>query len=337
MKKSLAILTSIALLSSSVFASDNVVTSPSNSQVAVQKASAEHIQQLVYTAQDKRQGDDIRADALRQLARYPNQSSLVAVARALKDESATIREAAVIGTDPYQFEHRWRIVAPLLQDSSSRVRITATTSLIRDYSSMSSEQQNAIEPAYQELLTYLKSQPDTDSVLLLADVYRWHQEWGKAQTLYENLLVKTPNNVQVWLSVADNLRAQGKDTEALNSLGRAIELQPQAANLHYSKALTLVRLDKKAQAAAAIEKAAKLAEDNSYFWYLNGVLQEPIDIAKSVQSFEQAYLISGAPEQLYAVCDIYVRTNNDQAEQCLAQLEEIAPAYVIEKLKYKQG
>ena len=96
-----------------------------------------------------------------------------------------------------------------------------------------------------------------------------------------------------------------------------------------------MRLEQKIKAADAIEIAAKMAETNSYFWYLNGVLQESVNIDKSVKSFEQAYLISGAPEQLYAVCDIYVRTKNDKTEACLDELGKIAPDYVIAELKTK--
>ncbi|MGF1755133.1 hypothetical protein L4C33_16240, partial [Vibrio makurazakiensis] len=106
--------------------------------------------------------------------------------------------------------------------------------------------------------------------------------------------------------------------------------------LHYSKSLTLVRLNEKKQAAQEIEMAANLAKNNSYYWYLNGVLQEHFDIDKSTDAFEKAYMISGAPEQLYAVCDIYVRYGNSNADECLAELSKVAPEYIIEQLKDKK-
>ncbi|GAL32175.1 TPR repeat protein [Vibrio maritimus] len=48
-------------------------------------------------------------------------------------------------------------------------------------------------------------------------------------------------------------------------------------------------------------------------------------------------MISGAPEQLYAVCDMYVRHNNAKTEACLGELGKVAPPYVIEQLKAKQN
>ncbi|NOH95646.1 hypothetical protein [Vibrio sp. 99-70-13A1] len=296
-------------------------------------------QQLAYQAQDMRESTSVRADALRQLASYPSQSSLVAVARGLKDQSEEVRESAVIGAEPYQFTNRWRMVSPLLKDSAKRVRITATTSLIRDYGNMTEEQQKAIETPVEELIAYLKTKPDSATSLLLADVYRWHKEWDKAETLYLSLLnpkvdgSSTVTDPQVWLSYADNYRAQEQDEQALKVLDNALALFADNAALYYSKSLTLVRLDDKKQAADAIQIAAELEPKNSYYWYLNGVLQETFDIDKSTQSFEQAYLISGAPEQLYAVCDIYTRYSHPKTDECLSELEKVAPPYVIQQLK----
>ena len=150
-------------------------------------------------------------------------------------------------------------------------------------------------------------------------------------------MTNQPENPQIWLSLADNYRAQQRDADAVKTLDSAIKLHPDNASLHYSKALTLVRLDEKKNAATEIEKAANMAKDNSYYWYLNGVLQEEYNLDKSVKSFEQAYLISGAPEQLYAVCDIYVRYDNPKTDECLGELEKVAPSYVIDQLKEKKG
>lgn len=96
-----------------------------------------------------------------------------------------------------------------------------------------------------------------------------------------------------------------------------------------------MRLGQKEQASKEIKSAATLAKDNSYYWYLNGVLQEEFDVTASTASFEKAYLISGAPEQLYAVCDIYARYGNPKAQQCIDELSQYAPEYVIKELTSK--
>lgn len=293
-------------------------------------------QQLAYTAQNKNESVEKRAEALRKLARYPNQNSLVAVARGLKDPEPMIREAAVIGSDLYQFKHRWQIVSPLLTDPELAVRMAATANLLREYSLMSAAQQAQIEAPYQEVTVYLTKQQDTGSQLLLADVYRWHGEWSDADIIYQELVKIAPDNSQIWLNLSDNYRAQNQDEQALLILDKAIVQLPKEASLYYSKALTQVRLSQKTKAAQSIQEAADLAKNNSYYWYLNGVLHEDIDLEIATKSFEQAYLISGSPEQLYAVCDIYVRYGNEKAEACLEELAKVAPDYVIAQLKEKQ-
>ncbi|MCF5858611.1 tetratricopeptide repeat protein [Aeromonas veronii] len=305
--------------------------------VAVTAPSAAQIQQWAYRAQDISLPAVERADALRQLASYPNQNSLVAVARTLRDESELVREAAVVAADPYQFAHRWRLLSPLLADSSAEVRRAATLNLARDYGVMNEGQLSAIGQPLAEVSEYLARQQDPAQQLLQADLYRWTRQWDKAQASYEQLLANQPDNPLIWLGLSDNLRAQQRDAEALALLNKGILVLPQNANLHYAKALTQVRLDQKSEAAVTMARAAELAGNNSYFWYLNGVLQEPLDLEKAIGSFELAYRISGAPEQLYAVCDIYLRHDHPKSDACMSELGKIAPPEVLAELNSKRA
>ncbi|EHK2885851.1 tetratricopeptide repeat protein [Vibrio parahaemolyticus] len=340
LSKSLLAVTLGAVVNHSVMAqtpTEQTQAQPTAAEQMQQPTPQEVISKLSYQAQDQKLPIEQRVQALRELGNYPNQSALVAVARGLQDKDAAIREAAIVGAQPYAIENRWRMVEPLLKDESSSVRIAAALNLVRDYSVLTEAQRPAIEKPVDELLASLKSGTDNNTRLLLADVYRWHENWKQADDIYQALLSKMPENPDVWLNLADNYRAQQREQEAIDTLDKAIERLPDNAALHYSKSLTLVRLNDKEQAANEIEKAANMAKNNSYFWYLNGVLQEEFSVDKAVKSFEQAYLISGAPEQLYAVCDIYIRYDNQKTDECLAELEKVAPSYVIDQLKQKRA
>ena len=72
----------------------------------------------------------------------------MAVARGLKDQDPEVREAAVIGSEPYQLEHRWALVSPLLKDGDTMVRHTATSNLVRDFNTLDDAQKAEIEPAH---------------------------------------------------------------------------------------------------------------------------------------------------------------------------------------------
>ncbi|EGQ7793190.1 tetratricopeptide repeat protein [Vibrio parahaemolyticus] len=339
LSKSLLAVTLGAVVNHSVLAqtpTEQTQAQPTAAEQVQQPTPQQVISKLAYQAQDQKLPIEQRVQALRELGNYPNQNALVAVARGLQDKDAAIREAAIVGAQPYAIENRWRMVEPLLKDESSSVRIAAALNLVRDYSVLTEAQRPVIEKPVDELIASLKSGTDNNTQLLLADVYRWHENWKQADDIYQGLLSKIPENPDVWLNLADNYRAQQREQEAIDTLDKAIERLPDNAALHYSKSLTLVRLNDKEQAANEIEKAANMAKNNSYFWYLNGVLQEEFSVDKAVKSFEQAYLISGAPEQLYAVCDIYIRYDNPKTDECMAELEKVAPSYVIDQLKQKR-
>lgn len=318
---------------------DNTISAEANAQTisSAQESTEQRIQRLSYVAQNQAESPETRVDALHELSQYPNQNALVAVTRALKDGNSDVREAAIVGAKPYQFEYRWKLVSSLLSDDKESVQIAAAINLLPDYSTMTEEQQHAIDKVYPTVTTYLERQSGKRSQLLLGDVYRWHMKWERAEQQYLALIDDPELTTQASLSLSDNFRAQSNDQQALEVLNSAIERDNASAQLQYAKALTLVRMDDKPEAASAIEKATDLAPENSYYWYLNGVLQEPLNVAKATQSFEQAYMISGAPEQLYAVCDMYVRHNNPKEQACLDELSKVAPPYVVEQLKDKNN
>lgn len=305
-----------------------VQTAEQNTQTELTRA-----QQTAYTAQNIKASEEERAAALRQLSLFPNQNSLVAVARALKESSPVIREAAIIGSEPYPTKDRWQMVSPLLSDESEQVRVTAAMNLLRNYDDLSATQLETLEPVVQELLTHLKAVDTPESQLLLADAYRFHREWPKADALYRSLLEKDQKNPTLWLNLAENERAQQKNQASMDVLNDGLKLLPENADLHYSKAMALVRLKQKQEAAKEMKKAATLAEGNSYYWYLDGVLQEAYDADDATKSFEQAYLISGAPEHLYAVCDVYARHQNPKTEQCLEELAKYAPKQAVDQIR----
>lgn len=168
--------------------------------------------------------------------------------------------------------------------------------------------------------------------LKLNNPFQNHQ-WKQADTIYRNLLSQDVTEPQLWLNLADNESRQQHNQKALDILNEALVKLPNNADIYYSKAMTLVRLKQKSQAAQAMLTAATLAKSNSHYWYLNGVIQEEFNIDESTKSFEQAYLISGAPEQLYAVCWVYTRHNNLKTDLCISELTKYVPPQVIEQLK----
>lgn len=301
----------------------------------VSSSAAATPESMAFMAQNTNEPIESRVQALHFISQYPNQNSLVAVARALKDDNALIREAAITGATPYPLEHRYRMVSPLLEDQQQAVRAAAMVHLLKDFEQLQMGQQAGLRAQADKLIDQLLTEQSYSQQLLLADIYRWTFRYQAAQEIYAKLLSSDQKTAELFLNLSHNYYAQGENQKALNILDAGVKFESSNAALHYSKALAQVRLQQKEVAAQSMKIAAELASDNAYYWYLNGVLQEPLDIDYSIKSFEQAYLISGSPENLYAMCDIYIRNEHVNSDQCITSLAEIAPPEVVNDLRMK--
>ncbi|MGR5470859.1 hypothetical protein ACPV51_26955, partial [Vibrio astriarenae] len=66
---------------------------------SAQMSPQQVVAKLSYQAQDIKQPTENRIQALHELANYPSQNALVAVARSLQDQDPAIRKAAVVGAE----------------------------------------------------------------------------------------------------------------------------------------------------------------------------------------------------------------------------------------------
>lgn len=297
-------------------------------------SSYDIVSQLSYIAQNTRSPVKERVDALNKLASYPSQNALVAVARGLKAQEDEIRVAAVLASSPYQVDYRWRLLSSLLSDSASEVRNAAVINLVEDFDKLTPEQKVQLSAPLKETTSALEQSESYQSKLTLANIHRLTGNTRSAQEYYAKLLQAVDDKTaDFWLNYADTFRLSEQHSKALEILEQGIERFPDEPTLRYSKALTQVRSGDNEHAADTMLIAATLAKTNSYFWYLHGVMQTPNDSQQAIRSFEKAYLISGAPEQLYALCEIYANTQNPKLEGCLKELKLAAPAHVVQNLE----
>ncbi|PKF62512.1 hypothetical protein CW745_03505 [Psychromonas sp. psych-6C06] len=290
---------------------------------------------MAFIAQNSNEPVEKRVQALHFISQHPNQNSLVAVARALKDEHALIRQAAIAGASPYPLKHRYRMVSPLLNDPVQSVRGDALVYLLKDYDLLAMDEQAQLTQHADKLVMQLSDKKSYSEQLLLADIYRLTFRFEASQHLYKNLLESEQKNATLFLNASLNYHALGDEHNALSILEQGINFDNQNAALYYAQALALVRLEQKGRAAIAMQKATQFSPENAYYWYLNGVLQEPIDTELAINSFKHAYLVSGSAENLYALCDIYARNKHQDSEQCINTLADIAPPEVIDDLHEK--
>lgn len=294
-----------------------------------------NVEEPAYIAQDKARTVDERVIALESLRTRPSKNGLVAVARALKEDNPQIKQAAIIGSAGFSIALRWKMLTPLLADSSTATSNEALFNLLSGGQEFTAEQKEIIRPYLAGLEQYLLEDNTSYARFRLARFYQLTADNKKAISLFKQLTLEVPTNQAVWVSYAEVYHKQGKDKASLDILNAGLKSNPNSSQLHYAKGLALVRDKEKRLALEQIKVAAILAESNSYYWYLYGVMQKEFDIAASVPLFEQAYQLSGAPEQMYALCEVYLETDNINANACLAELKKVAPKNAIEQLLQK--
>ncbi|MEZ9511913.1 tetratricopeptide repeat protein [Vibrio breoganii] len=291
------------------------------------------VEQLSYIAQDKNNERSERINALEQLTSFPSQSALIAIARGLKDNHHDIREASVKASAPYQLTHRWRLLSPLMDDLVLDVRMAVAENLVVDYAELNAVQRQQFDPLFDDWASTLILEDTQASMMALAHGYLHICDYKAARDVYGKLIERSEGGVDAWIGIAESYRLNKQDDEALTVLNDGLVAFPNEPRLLYAKSLTLVRLDEPKLAAKSMDSAAKLAETNSQYWYINGVLQEAYDQKLALDSLKKAYEISELPEQLYAICDFKIRHSDNKAEVCVMQLEKIAPPHVVANLR----
>jgi tetratricopeptide (TPR) repeat protein len=84
---------------------------------------------------------------------------------------------------------------------------------------------------------------------------------------YERAVALAPWFVPAWVNLADLLRLESRDEEGAAALGRAIEVDPNNASVHYALGLLRVRQRRTAEALVELERAAELDPATPDFAY----------------------------------------------------------------------
>src|SRR5882757_11508044 len=99
---------------------------------------------------------------------------------------------------------------------------------------------------------------DLDLKAWHARVLGWSGNLAAAQQEYLEILSVSPNDPDVWAGLGSVYARQGKDDDALLALGRAVQLDPQRADLRIAHTRALREAENRNVAAAELKNAASL-------------------------------------------------------------------------------
>ncbi len=275
----------------------------------------------------------IRASALTKMASVSNTNTIIAIARAVKNEDENIRLGAISGAQSMANAEKWRILSPLLTDPVLTVRTSAAFALTSLWSNLSTQQREQLTPALNEYITSQKFNNDRGfSHSNRGIVAAYQGKYDQAIEAFKQGIIIEKNFAQAYLNLSQVYYQQGQHQQSIASLQQGIKANPDDASLPYNLGLAYIRIKDKTSAAKALAIATKLAPQNSHYFYVYGLSLEQEQPRAAYKALYQAFKLSNNPQHLYALCDMQVRHKSGVAKQCVDKLTPLVPINVIQGL-----
>jgi tetratricopeptide (TPR) repeat protein len=231
---------------------------------------------LLAVVNDPTQPAMARASALARLAGPWNAAEEQAVRAATSDREGLVRAAAVDVLQAAPLPLRSALLPPLLHDPLRTVRMAAARAL----ADVPPSQWDATTAAQQQvaLQDYVRGQQANadrpEALNNLALLYATQGDLETARSALQQALAAAPDFVATRLNLADVLRAQRQDAQALQVLEDAARAQPGSAAVWYALGLARHRAGQAQTALQALQQAARLAPQEQAYAYAYDLAQQ---------------------------------------------------------------
>ena len=290
----------------------------------------------------------VRATAILLLAGYPTATGRTAALRALDDPDPLVRAAAVqclqnLPEPELTGRRIVRSLGPMLKDPLRNVRTEAARILSAAPEIESSERfGTAFQAALDEYMIGQKALEDQPGAHLnMAVVLSNLGQLDRAERAYRTALRLDGEFIPARVNLAmlldqkrQRLLSQNRPKEAermkravVREFRKAIELDPDMAELHYSLGLLLAEdiKDKEQleEAARELSEAARLSPDNPRMHYNYALALQHLDRRdEAEESLKTACRLDGGePDYLYALTILYTQQNRwPEATRCAEEL-----------------
>ena len=224
-------------------------------------------------ASDLTQSAIVRATAAGLLASYLDQSTLPTLSQALQDPDPLVRIAATRSLQTLPPDLRWPLLSPLLQDSVRMVRVIAAETLSDiPLQTLAPQDARLLQSGVAE---YVASQnfngdsPQSQVNLGLQAMLQGQPEQALAH--YKEAIALDDTWIPAYVNLADLYRMLQQDEKGKAVLSKALIRFPEAADLHFSLGLLLIRQQQHNDALTYLKQAATLAPDNARYQYVYAV------------------------------------------------------------------
>jgi tetratricopeptide (TPR) repeat protein len=274
----------------------------------------------------------VRATALSLLGAYPDAESLAALRRAVADDEALIRLTAVRSLEALGTGEAVELMAPLLDDPVTAVRLEAASRLagIADERLKPYQRERLAEVLveYRQAMEY--SLDFAFAGYNLGNLNARLGDRAEAERFYRTAISIDELFFPAKSNLAVLLNSMGRNDEAETLLREILEAYPENYDTAYSLGLLVAEMGRLEEAALLLERAAEgLAERPRVFYNLGLVLQHlgRLDEARSALN-RAVELEPENPVYLHALADHLLRRGEEgQARELIQLLVERHPAY----------
>lgn len=233
-----------------------------------------------------------RATAAAELDRWLSPDSLPVLAEVLNDSDPLVRAGALEALEPLPLEQRWGLAHALLRDPARMVRVLTGQALVGiPLEQVPSGERADFQRAMDEFLAAQRwNADDPGAQANMGNFYAARGEYAKAEAAYREALALNADWVPAYVNLADLFRQAGRDPEGEALLHEGLTHQPQAASLHHSLGLLLVRGNNLPAALAPLKRAVELAPEDTRFAYVYAVALDSAGRRREANSVIEAGL-----------------------------------------------
>lgn len=230
-----------------------------------------------------------RASALARVDRITNPQALETLRKLLGDPDPMVRRAAVAAYAGAPLPARRDLFA-LLDDPVRDVRLEAARQ-VADLPAprLTPDEQSRRARGIAEYIASQRSNADRpEAHHNLGLLFIALGQPAEAETALKAALDLDPSFVPAAVTLADLYRALGRDRDAEPILRGMIARYPDAAAPHHALGLWLVRAGRRAEAIAALQRAAELAPNDARMAYVYAVALAQADRAKAIDALQRS-------------------------------------------------